>query len=476
MEPASLSKAGLAKAGPKPLDAAGLKRVRARGRMRLRLYVFLAGLDSLLLILSFVAAGWIRFNDLTDRHAFILGNIFLIVYLVAALNLHAYSVTILEKPVRAAKSAIQALALAAVIVMGLAFFLKVGAEISRLTLAMGAGMAGASIATARLLVASNIKKAFGETPYSVVTIHDEVHDGAGTSRVYVNGHPLRLEPGEYLDPARQEPEMYDRLANILQGADRAVIFCPPERRLPWTQVLKGACVQGEIVAPELRAFSALGISSVGGSPTLVVSHGPLGLADRIVKRLLDLTVAGSGLLILSPLLLLVALLIKLDTPGPVFFVQPRIGEGNKMFNVLKFRSMRTDLGDMRGERSTGRDDDRITRVGRILRKTSIDELPQLINVLRGDMSIVGPRPHAVGSRAADKLFWEIDERYWHRHRIKPGLTGLAQIRGYRGATEVERDLMDRLQSDLEYVNHWSIWRDLKIILLTAKVLFHRNAF
>jgi len=118
----------------------------------------------------------------------------------------------------------------------------------------------------------------------------------------------------------------------------------------------------------------------------------------------------------------------------------------------------------------------VTRVGRFIRRTSIDELPQLINVVIGDMSIVGPRPHAVGSRAENKLFWEIDERYWHRHAAKPGLTGLAQIRGFRGATDREDDLTNRLQADLEYLNDWSLWRDIKIIVMTFGVLRHKNAF
>jgi lipopolysaccharide/colanic/teichoic acid biosynthesis glycosyltransferase len=138
--------------------------------------------------------------------------------------------------------------------------------------------------------------------------------------------------------------------------------------------------------------------------------------------------------------------------------------------------MRVEASDGRGAASTLRDDQRITAVGRFIRKTSIDELPQLINVLIGDMSVVGPRPHAVGSRAENLLFWEIDHRYWHRHAAKPGLTGLAQVRGFRGATERRGDLTNRLQADLEYLNYWSIWRDLKIILRTFAVLVHRNAY
>jgi lipopolysaccharide/colanic/teichoic acid biosynthesis glycosyltransferase len=195
-----------------------------------------------------------------------------------------------------------------------------------------------------------------------------------------------------------------------------------------------------------------------------------------VKRVFDVMLAGGALVVLMPVWILIAISVKVDSPGPIFFSQIRIGRSNQMFRLMKFRSMRVDGSDGAGARSTSRDDDRITRVGKIIRSTSIDELPQLLNVLKGDMSIVGPRPHALGSRAAEKLFWEVDERYWHRHAAKPGLTGLAQVRGYRGATLYEDDLRNRLQADLEYLEHWSIWRDIKIILLTFRVLLHRNAF
>jgi lipopolysaccharide/colanic/teichoic acid biosynthesis glycosyltransferase len=122
------------------------------------------------------------------------------------------------------------------------------------------------------------------------------------------------------------------------------------------------------------------------------------------------------------------------------------------------------------------DDERVTRVGAVLRKWSLDELPQLFNVLRGDMSVVGPRPHAAAAKAGDSLYWEVDHRYWERHCIKPGMTGLAQVRGHRGSTDDHQDLIDRLQSDLEYVTKWSIWRDLRIIVATIGVLVHHKAY
>jgi lipopolysaccharide/colanic/teichoic acid biosynthesis glycosyltransferase len=138
--------------------------------------------------------------------------------------------------------------------------------------------------------------------------------------------------------------------------------------------------------------------------------------------------------------------------------------------------MRTEMCDTAGNQSTQRDDKRITRVGAFIRKTSIDELPQLINVLLGDMSLVGPRPHALGSLAGNKLFWEVNEQYWIRHALKPGITGLAQVRGYRGATVEHADLENRLRADLEYADRWSLWLDVTILASTAKVLVHTNAY
>jgi lipopolysaccharide/colanic/teichoic acid biosynthesis glycosyltransferase len=179
---------------------------------------------------------------------------------------------------------------------------------------------------------------------------------------------------------------------------------------------------------------------------------------------------------LSPLLFVVALLIKLETPGPVFFRQQRMGRGNRLFHVVKFRSMRIDQCDLDGCESTAKDDPRITKVGKFIRATSIDELPQLFNVLHSDMSLVGPRPHALGSMAGIEHFWDVDHRYWHRHSLKPGITGLAQVRGLRGATHEREDLVRRLQADLEYLNNWSIWRDFAILGSTLRVIIHPNAF
>jgi lipopolysaccharide/colanic/teichoic acid biosynthesis glycosyltransferase len=210
--------------------------------------------------------------------------------------------------------------------------------------------------------------------------------------------------------------------------------------------------------------------------TLLVSTGPLGLRDRAAKRILDVGISALALIVALPILALAVLAIKLEDAGPVLFTQKRIGRRNQLFSIYKLRTMKVERADGNGDRSASKDDDRITRVGKFLRRTSIDELPQLFNVFKGDMSLVGPRPHAIGSLAGDKLFWEVDQRYWHRHSLRPGLTGLAQIRGLRGATDLESDLSSRLQADLEYLAGWTIFRDIRILVATAGVLVHDRAF
>ncbi len=279
-----------------------------------------------------------------------------------------------------------------------------------------------------------------------------------------------------LRPDLRDPAMLNAFGQLIRGCERVAIACHPEDRNNWAMMLKGANVRGEIVVNDLEAFGAFGVSRVGDSPALTVSVGPLSLRKALAKRLFDLAICVPALIALLPAIILIAIAIKMDSKGPVLFRQRRVGQGNEFFNILKFRSMKVEQSDPDGKVSASRDDDRITRVGYFIRRTSIDELPQLFNVLLGQMSVVGPRPHALGSLAGEQLFWDIDERYWHRHALKPGITGLAQVRGFRGATNHTTDLTHRLQADLEYISNWSFWRDAAILLLTARVLVHRNTY
>lgn len=188
---------------------------------------------------------------------------------------------------------------------------------------------------------------------------------------------------------------------------------------------------------------------------------------QTIKRLFDIVLASAGLIALSPMLALVALAIRLDSKGPALFRQTRWGMNGRKITIFKFRSMQVDAGDKAGTKQTVAHDERTTRLGVFLRKTSIDELPQLLNIIAGDMSLVGPRCHPVGMKAGGKLYEELIPQYHLRHTVRPGLTGLAQVRGFRGPT-LDVDLAQgRLRSDLEYIAHQSIWQDIVIMVKTV---------
>jgi exopolysaccharide biosynthesis polyprenyl glycosylphosphotransferase len=206
------------------------------------------------------------------------------------------------------------------------------------------------------------------------------------------------------------------------------------------------------------------IGSCGRVRVLELFCGPSSLRDRILKRGLDLVAASSLIVLLAPLLLIVACLVKLDSRGPALFRQTRHGFNNELIRVLKFRSMST-FDDTRGEfQQAVQGDARITRVGRIIRRTNIDELPQLINVLRGDMSMVGPRPHAL---AHNDMFANRVRKLWRRHNVKPGITGWAQVNGLRGETDTTEKMRKRVEYDLYYIDNWSFFFDLKIMIMTV---------
>lgn len=438
--------------------------------LRIRAIAYLMVLDCAALFASFALAAAVRGPVHGGHNWLVFALTLLPIYLVTATNSRAYSPRVLEEPFRAIRTGGQALLLSLGALTLAVFYLKSGLSFPRFTIAIGSSCAAAFLSITRYFYVCHLDKIIGGHPFDAILIRD------GDQPMPPGRFSMVIASESFFDPEDHDPVGYDRLARSLATANRVVIACGPERRRAWARALRGANIQGEILIPELLDLAPLGMGPHRESPSVIVATGPLSLLDRGLKRGFDLAIAGTALLLAALPMLLIALWIKLDSKGPVFFRQTRIGRGNEMFRMLKFRSMRDVQGDGPGHRSTARDDDRITRVGRLIRRTSLDELPQLINVIRGHMSIVGPRPHALGSRAADKLFWEVDQRYWDRHATKPGLTGLAQVRGFRGATLVEDDLRNRLRSDLEYLENWSIWRDVKIIFLTTKVVLHRNAF
>ncbi|MDA8248313.1 MAG: undecaprenyl-phosphate glucose phosphotransferase [Rhodospirillales bacterium] len=214
-----------------------------------------------------------------------------------------------------------------------------------------------------------------------------------------------------------------------------------------------------------------------GHPMLQVAERPISGWRSVLKRAEDLLVGGVALLLCAIPMAMIVLAIRLDSPGPALFRQKRTGFNNHEFEMLKFRTMHHHMAEYSICRQTTRNDPRVTRIGAILRRTSLDELPQIFNVLRGEMSIVGPRPHAPGTCAGSRPFEQVVDRYAARHRVKPGLTGLAQVRGYRGETRTEDKLIRRVECDLEYIDTWSLWRDLVIMLRTLIIVLRmQNAY
>lgn len=216
---------------------------------------------------------------------------------------------------------------------------------------------------------------------------------------------------------------------------------------------------------------------VGIVPMLRLYDRPVAGWGQLAKAIEDRTVAVLAAIALAPFMAAIALAIKLDSPGPVFFKQKRYGFNNRLITVYKFRTMYTDLTDHDATKLVTRDDPRVTRVGAFLRKTSLDELPQIFNVLMGDMSIVGPRPHAVAAKAAGERYEDVVAEYAARHRVKPGITGWAAVNGWRGETDTVEKIRERVNHDLYYIDNWSVLFDLRIIIMTVwTVLKRENAF
>jgi Undecaprenyl-phosphate glucose phosphotransferase len=212
----------------------------------------------------------------------------------------------------------------------------------------------------------------------------------------------------------------------------------------------------------------------GVIPLLRLLDKPVSGWGLLAKTIEDKLLSGLLLLLVGPLMLCIALLIKIDSPGPVFFKQKRYGFSNRPITVWKFRTMYHDRMDELGLQQVMQNDPRITRIGLWLRRRSLDELPQLINVFLGDMSVVGPRPHALMCGIAGRLFEEVVEEYVARHRVKPGITGWAQVHGWYGAADTEEKIRQRVKHDLYYIDNWSVFLDLKIILMTFLVVLRRE--
>jgi Undecaprenyl-phosphate glucose phosphotransferase len=289
-------------------------------------------------------------------------------------------------------------------------------------------------------------------------------------------------------PAMQEglPKL-GRIDELLEFGRRAevdmlIVALPMAAESRLVELLKKLWVLPVDIRLSARAsrlrFRPRSYSYVGTVPFLDLFDKPIADWDYVVKSCFDRIVGFILLVLFSPVMLAVAIAIKLDSPGPVFFKQKRYGFNNELIEVYKFRSMYADKTDANAAKLATRDDPRVTRVGRFIRKTSLDELPQLINVaINGNLSLVGPRPHALQAKAADRPYEQVVDGYFARHRVKPGITGWAQVNGWRGETDTPEKLENRVEHDLFYIENWSVLFDLYILLLTPfKLISTENAY
>ena len=439
--------------------------------MRGGCYLLLLLCDLVAIKLAFGVAAEVRGKFWLQVSGYSVEVLFELFYVLIAVNTQAITRPAFRSRRRSVILAARTLLSASALTIMVIFFSQTGLMLSRLALSTAILLSGVLIAFGRMVILTLFVSPNSEFWERSVLIND-----GGALIANFNGDVVDAK-GASLAPRLTDPNMVARLGEYASVYDLIVVSCPdPERQASWSYMLKFYDIRGEILLNQGTPIAAIGIGRIGLQDTLIVTRGTLSLANRIQKRLFDLIVGTTIFLLMLPFALLIAFAIRWESKGPVLFRQQRVGYHNRTFKIFKFRSMRTAESDPAGTRSTSLNDDRITRVGKLIRRTSIDELPQLLNVILGNMSLVGPRPHALGSLVDDKLFWEVDAKYFQRHSLKPGMTGLAQVRGFRGSTLARSDLVNRLRADIEYLDGWTLSRDLRILLATAGVLVHPNAF
>jgi len=254
-----------------------------------------------------------------------------------------------------------------------------------------------------------------------------------------------------------------------------VLICTPglnsERVSAIVDQLSDVSVDVAVIPPlAIKLAPSYEVHLLGKIPVLMLWQRPFRDINGLLKRTEDLTISVLAVILLSPILLIAALLVRLSGPGPILFVQPRVGFNNEVIEVFKFRTMHAEKVDIGGRATTTRDDPRVTGVGRWLRRLSIDELPQLFNVIRGNMSLVGPRPHAIHMKVGDRYYHDAVRGYASRHRVKPGITGLAQVSGLRGEIRTIERAERRVMFDKRYIETWSLGLDLKILFSTVRAI------
>ncbi|THD43105.1 MAG: undecaprenyl-phosphate glucose phosphotransferase [Bradyrhizobium sp.] len=411
-------------------------------------------------------------------------------------SLHVFSVAAFRSPARALLRIAGGWTLAFLVVFAAMFFLKLDGVLSRVWMAgwFAVGFVTLTIERAALARVVRLLVRAGRLQQRAVIVGGGAI-GAGLLRELVKNEEGEVDLLGVFDDRSDERspdtvEGYPKLGNVDDLVDFArttrvdlIIFALPitaEQRI--LQMLRKLWVLPTDIRLAAHAnrlkFQPRSYSYVGKVPVLDLLDKPIADWDIIIKLAFDKVVGALALIALSPIFAATALAIKLDSPGPVLFKQKRYGFNNELVEVFKFRSMRADKLDHAAAKLVTRGDPRVTRVGRFIRKASIDELPQLINVVfKGDLSLVGPRPHAIHAKAADRQYDEVVDGYFARHRVKPGITGWAQVNGWRGETDTQEKIQQRVEHDLYYIENWSILFDLYILAITPiSLLKTQNAY
>ncbi len=368
------------------------------------------------------------------------------------------------------------------------FFLKVGPEFSRLWLATWYVSAAGAILLVRIAAASLARRwalegrlnrqaiivGGGDGCFDLISRLE--HDASTDLRIigFFDDRSGERSPSEIAGYPKLGT-IDDLTAFARHNHIDVVLVCLPmsaeKRLLAIAKVLKVLPIDVRLSTAGSRLrFRPRTYDYIGSTPFIALADKPIGDWGLLAKAALDKTVAALALIGLAPLLAGVAVAIRCESRGPILFRQKRYGFNNELIEVLKFRSMYVDKCDAEATRLVTKDDPRVTPIGRFIRRTSIDELPQLINVLRGELSLVGPRPHALQAKAANQLYDQAVEGYFARHRVKPGITGWAQIHGWRGETDTTEKIQKRVEHDLHYIENWSLARDIYILFRTPIAL------
>jgi Undecaprenyl-phosphate glucose phosphotransferase len=449
-------------------------------------------------VLAIALPGTIFYLAYASTNSYVLGYYIFAISFVTAVSVillnyaELYQIGAIMRPIERSDSVLAALITAFLFFLTIAFSLKASEIYSRVWLFGFAGTSFVAVVTCRVLLCTLfrslsrngiiartmvvlgsgqqatqfLERVTRVDPYftTVLGVYDPDHRRLGPS---IAGQPV-LGGVEDLIAAARNAQVDDVVVAMPWNADRDLIRAVERlKELP-----VNVYISSDLVGFSLAFRPALG--HLQQLPMFEVVHRPISGWSYVLKSLEDYLLAALALVILSPVLILTVIAIKLDSPGPVLFKQPRLGFNNRRFDIYKFRSMYHRETPEKVVRQATKDDPRITRVGRFIRRTSIDELPQLLNVLNGSMSLVGPRPHALDH---NEEFAGQVRGYFARHNIKPGITGWAQVNGLRGETDTAEKVMARVDHDTYYAENWSLLFDLRILFTTVLVLlFQKNAY